>query len=404
MRIAVWGFAVILCLSTVASAATIRVSKGSFVNGPGTTWYNAFNTIQEGVDAASVGDTVLVKSGIYDTGSMATPGYSCLNRVVITNDITVISFTGPGGAVIKGAEATGGGNGADAVRCVYMSAGVLSGFTITNGHTMTSGNYNRDRSGGGVVFWGTSCVVTNCNLSGNSAFAGAGAAFCYLYDCVLSGNSATSDGGGALLCSLTGCTLSDNSADKFGGGAYLSNLNSCLVRGNTAKSFGGGCYNSTVENCLISANSTEKSGGGVYAGTIKNCTIANNSSGDQGGGAANCNLKNCIVYYNQATNSLNDIYRHLGSTQNSCASDGITNGVAGCITAAPQFVDMNSGNYQLSGGSPCINRGDNANAPMPYDLAGAARIFAGIVDMGAYEYGGGSGAIAAVNLLLLDKK
>ena len=136
---------------------------------PFTNWTTAARSIQHAVDAALAGDTVLVTNGVYATGSAVTPGYACQNRVVITNATTVRSVNGPAVTEIVGAEATGGGNGPDAVRGVYMSTGVLAGFTVTKGHTMRSGGVSHDWSGGGVNMRGGNGVVSNCTLSGNSA-------------------------------------------------------------------------------------------------------------------------------------------------------------------------------------------------------------------------------------------
>jgi hypothetical protein len=51
------------------------------------------------------------------------------------------------------------------------------------------------------------------------------------------------------------------------------------------------------------------------------------------------------------------------------------------------FVDAENGDYRLKPASPCINTGDNANAPagLP-DLDGNPRTLGFTVDMGAYEY------------------
>jgi len=69
----------------------------------------------------------------------------------------------------------------------------------------------------------------------------------------------------------------------------------------------------------------------------------------------------------------------------------------GCIDADPLFADADG---RLSLGSPCIDTGSNAalppdtadldgdgdtTEPIPLDLDGNARIFNGVVDMGAYE-------------------
>jgi hypothetical protein len=49
-------------------AATIYVATNSPANGPGTSWANAFHTIQGAVNVATDGDTVLVTNGTYNAG------------------------------------------------------------------------------------------------------------------------------------------------------------------------------------------------------------------------------------------------------------------------------------------------------------------------------------------------
>lgn len=52
----------------------------------------------------------------------------------------------------------------------------------------------------------------------------------------------------------------------------------------------------------------------------------------------------------------------------------------------PKFVDESAGNLRLTCASPLINKGNNTYAPEGLDLDGKTRVFAGTVDMGAYEF------------------
>ena len=100
------------------------------------TWANAATTIQAAVGAVSTGGTVLVTNGVYAAGGAANASPAISNRVLITQAITVQSVNGPSVTFIKGApDPITGGLGTNATRCVYMSAGVLAGFTLTNGYT-----------------------------------------------------------------------------------------------------------------------------------------------------------------------------------------------------------------------------------------------------------------------------
>ncbi len=181
-------FLLIFVASQKILADTHYVSKTGANVPPFTNWTNAANVIQDAVDIAVSNDIVLVNDGVYDTGGAVTPGYSCSNRVVIKNDITVKSLNGPEKTTILGK----GPLGSNAVRGVYMSAGILDGFTVSNGHTRTSDNYAYDRKGGGVNMYGGNGVVTNCTISGNSAGEeGGGTCYGTVNNCIIWGNSAT---------------------------------------------------------------------------------------------------------------------------------------------------------------------------------------------------------------------
>ena len=118
---------------------------------PYTNWITAATNIQDAVDAALAGDEIVVTNGVYATGGRVGSGQALTNRVVIDKPLTVRSVNGPTNTVIRGSEAPGGGAaGPGAIRCVYMTNGaVLSGFTLTNGHTLFgSGGYEGQAGGG----------------------------------------------------------------------------------------------------------------------------------------------------------------------------------------------------------------------------------------------------------------
>jgi len=300
---AVWGLGV-----RGASAATNYVWQGSpSPTPPYASWETAAHVIQDAVDAALAGDEVLVTNGVYDSGGAVTPGYACMNRVVIDNDITVQSVNGPEATFIVGQ----GPAGSNAVRGVYMSAGLLSGFTITNGHTLNyPGDLYYDRAGGGVNMAGGSGVVSNCVLTGNLAVSYGGGSYTgTLYNCTLSDNTA-GRGGGSYEGTLAGCTLSSNSA-HYGGGSYGGTLTGCILSGNRTYStwrfnagVGGGSYGGTLTGCTLTGNSAN-AGGGSYGGILVDCTLTGNSaaswfSAASGGGSCYGTLTNCILSGNSA--------------------------------------------------------------------------------------------------------
>ncbi len=338
---------------------------------PYTNWSTAATDIQSAIDAGNeLGRLVLVTNGVYSRGGKAIVGLMT-NRVVLSPNMVVRSVNGPAATWIVGAagpNASGCGDGA--VRCAYvMSNTILSGFTLKNGHTRTSGDYIMEKYAGGV--WCESgAMLSNCVLAGNSAFHGAGGANGgTLNNCTLTGNSAEY-GGGALGSVLNNCTLSSNSASSAGGGSYFGKLNNCTLSRNSAESGGGSCYDTmnnctltgnlaiygggsyagTLYNCILSGNSASSGGGSVY-GALNNCTLTGNSA-SYGGGTYASELNNCIVYYNNAPQGSNYAYTTLNY---SCTLPAPTNGL-GNISDPPQLASAS----HLSLGSPCIGRGSAA--------------------------------------------
>jgi PKD repeat protein len=313
---------------------------------PYTNWLTAAATIQAAVDAAVSNDTIWVTNGVYETGGRTANGV-LTNRVVIDKQVIVRSVNGPKVTFIRGNVDPQYTNGESAVRCVYLGTNAaLIGFTLTNGHTRSI--YFNDGSGGGI-FSEPSTFLSDCVLTGNSAYYGGGAYGGTLFDCALIGNSADRDGGGAYNGMLYNCTLTSNSAG-VGGGTGDSILYNCELTGNSASYYGGGAAYGTLYNCALTGNSASYYGGGVEGGTLYNCTLIGNSA-DCGGGVDYSTLYNCIIYYNRAKNGSNYSY----STLNYCCTTPAPAG-EGNITAEPLLVNAS----HLSVESPCIGKGDAA--------------------------------------------
>ncbi len=373
-------------------------------------WATAATNIQDAVDVASPNALILVSNGVYNIGSRVQEGWTV--RVAATKPLGVQSVNGPAVTAIDGGSA---------MNCIYLTNGaVLTGFTLTNGST--GGN------GGGVWCESASAVVSNCVLTGNSAWDGGGAYQGTLNNCTLTGNSASYQGGGACYCIFSNCTLTNNYSEWEGGGAYQGTLTNCTLTGNSAY-YGGGVNSGALNNCLLTGNSANYYGGGACYSTLNNCTVVSNWVPEnyqfEGGGAASCTLNNCMVTGNSAGygggacdstlnnctvtgnsadygggvcwNTLNNciIYyntalaggsNYLSSTLNYCCTMPLPSESEGCITNEPLFIDLAGGNLRLQTNSPCIDAGTNLYVVGNTDLDGTPRIVNDIVDMGAYEY------------------
>ncbi len=312
---------------------------------PYSSWDTAATVIQDAIDVAMSGAVVYVDAGIYTTGSTVTPGGHALNRIMINKPISVRSVYGPSATIIVGE----GPISTNARRCVYLgSIASLSGFTLSNGYTSSSGDYHPNRIGGGALVTDDACISN-----------------CYITRC-----ESDVHGGGLYLRATTKashCRIYDNknygNLVGAGCGAFLSG-------------------NVEMRNCLIYNNRPGRASGVLIrgGGRLVNTTVCHNR--DTGLELQEGAVVNSIIYYNTGVNC--DYGSHYNFT-NSCSYPLYSGD--GNITNEPMFVDAVQRDYHLSTGSPCINTGMN----LPWmlwatDLDGNKRIHDGTVDMGAYEY------------------
>ncbi len=326
------------------SAATWYVNDSASFPGDGTSWMNAFKTIQEGIDASFDGDTVIVAEATYYE-NIEFKGRNIILRSTDPTDPAVVANTIIDG---RGAGSVVTLSGTETEACV------LSGFTIRNG--------NSERGGG--IYGGlppdfndnSDATIQNNTITGNKA----------------TNDSFFSSGGGLAFCDgmIQNNTITGNYAPVGGG------LAAC---------------DGTIQNNVISGNSANAAGGlGEAYGTIQNNTITDNEATSRGGGLILCSgsIHNCIIWGNTAPT---DPQLYNSSTPMYSCIQGWTEGGTGNITEDPRFVDPGNGDYRLSAGSPCADAGMNEGwMSSATDLDGNPRILYGglslTVDMGAHEF------------------
>jgi len=371
-----------------AQAGTWHVAtNGSDTTGDGAA-ANPFATIQQGIDAASQGDTVLVHPGIYKEnvnfrGKNITVG----SLFVTTGDQDYILQTIIDGKRNDHVVTFASGEAATAR---------LSGFTISNGYA--HGTPAPASSGGGIFCLNSNPTLTRLKVSSNEAV----------------------DEGGGLYFAMCSPTVQDvvitnNLAGGGGGGIRYSygsvSLENVMVADNSARSDGAGIQfyhaEGTIENALIADNSGGAKGGGLSfdgcSPTFINVTVAGNWTSGQGGGLnvsfmSQPTLVNSIVWGNAPeqiyfdTDWPGQAVTIKYSDIQGAAAGIVTNGHGpvywgrGNIATAPRFVNAGLGNYHLANGGPGINAGTAAGAPRT-DIEGNPRPSpAGShPDMGAYE-------------------
>jgi hypothetical protein len=370
----------------IAMAFAAPTLAGIIIHVPGD-----YPSIGAAIATAQPGDTVIVADGTY-TGPN--------NRDLTFNgkDIVVRSANGPANCII---DCQFQGRAFEFVDGETRAA-VVEGFTIQNGNAAQS-------NGGGIdIGLSTSPTIRNCVFRDNTACAlGGGMAVrgqcapiidrCTFINNSSFGTEESSEGGGLCLfflspATVTNCVFIDNFSE-YGGGL------SCALS------------DATIVNCLFVGNTAGIGGGGVASDVsnprLINCTFADNDA-FFGGGAAGITqvltshliIENCIVW----NNSPNEIEILNGSAivRYSDVEGGWSG--EGNIDAIPGFVGQTlvpvPEDYELTGGSPCIDAGESAVVPagIVTDLAGRPRFvddpetpdsgsgLPPVVDMGAFEF------------------
>lgn len=345
-------------------------------------------SVQEAIDAAVDGDTVMVGPGTYRE-----------NIQIRDKKLSLISTHGPAATVIDG-----GGMGSVVSLGRGGSGTLLDGFTLTNGAAV---------QGGGIYIYWSSLVVRNCIIADNTATAQGGGvsvqtyAGFTAYDSVIRDNRAGNGGGvavqtGGLFIHRT--RILNNTADNLGG-AFLStgwvsnpNLHDSVIAGNAAR-YGGAFYSSgyatdaRATNSVIERNVAELgapfytgSGGGFYS---RNSTIANNiATVEGGGGYAEAGTRyigavNSVIYHNSGPPVL-----LLDPESAFITYSDIEGGYPGegNIDSDPGFVDVAGGDYHLGSASVCIDAGTSTEYGLPdHDIEGNPRPQGEGYDIGAYE-------------------
>jgi predicted outer membrane repeat protein len=162
-------------------------------------------------------------------------------------------------------------SGDHAMRVFYVDGGVqvtISGLTIENGNGYNGSfgiGFGDDGRGGALINYGT-LTLSNCTVSGNSAYYYGGGIY----------NAGT--------MTISGCTVTKNSVLEGpvqGGGIFNAGTMTILsstVTGNST-TVGGGIYNAgtlTILSSTVTGNSAY-SGAGIYNDVSGNLTIASKS-------------------------------------------------------------------------------------------------------------------------------
>ncbi len=350
----------------------VRVDPQATGAGDGSSWTDAYTTLQAAIDGAETagGGEVWVKTGTY----APTTGSDRSARITLKDGVSLYGgFAGTetmrserdprtnitflSGEI--GSSATNTDNSINILNVESTSKdNVIDGFGVRDVYT---DNSISSTSIGAVYIRDGAITVTNCAFFNNTSTFGAGPAFY-----------------------------------SFNSSVHLENI---LVFDNVGPGDGavflGGSSSSNIESKVINSrfydNSTLQAGAaGLYAfGTLDliNNTFYNNISTGFGGALALQSLHTKNVH--------NNIFWANSGTQVSVPTGPtiLTNNIFQGLTVAnnfdfdPLFEDAANGDFNLQLCSPAINKGNNDVLPesLTMDADGNPRVFGGTVDIGALE-------------------
>jgi predicted outer membrane repeat protein len=355
-----------------------------------------YPAIQQGINAANPGDTVLVSPGTYaEILTFSGKQITVASLFLTTRDTAYISQTRIDGNRTGDAVAFTSGEDSTALLC---------GFTLTNGNS-------------GIFCYNSGPVLCHLTIEGNVTPLG---------------GWAETSGGGGIYCILnstprqSNVTIAYNTASKNGGGLFCSgyvdmnqmsqvNIINTEISHNSAP-MGGGIYcdfSKLTGVDLAITDNTATWGGGLYCDISKpvfnNITLAKNKADSAGGGIYSrsysrynmSKITNSIVWNNlpqeiflEQSSTVNAViisYSNLKGGESSVVTSGQDTVIwlEGNINVDPLFTGSGAYPYSLLAGSPCRNAvaPDTSGLFLPLtDLAGGPRIWEERVDMGAYEW------------------
>ena len=373
-------------------AEVVFVKADAVGAGNGTSWVDAFPSVQQAVSAASAGAEVWVAGGKYDAHGAA---------AVLTMQPGNVFYGGFAGSETDFTQRDLGAghvsllDGGGAVRVVVGASDArLDGFTLAKG------NSGGGHGAGLMLSASTSFVLSGCRLEANQAGGFGGGAYletgssATLLDCTFDSNTASHGAGifsdhASLVIDRT-VFRSNHVYGGTGGGGAIDNhyspatiRNSVFVDNTAAPYFGGAIYNLGTEAHVV----------------IQHCTFFRNVAGTNGGA-----IFNNTGAWNEIANSIlwgnapEEIYDWSGAGTTTIRYSDVAawpSSQPGMLSVDPRFVDESAGDVRLEDGSPCIDAADGAlSTPTDaldqprHDVPGVTNTGIGApsyADLGAYE-------------------
>ncbi|MCF8229622.1 MAG: hypothetical protein K9J24_11790 [Bacteroidales bacterium] len=433
---------IIVAIATCNLMATvIYVNNSATGANNGTSWTDAYESLQTALDNASSGDEIWVARATYKPSSdYGLGGGSRYYHFRLIEGVQIFGgFAGTETAVSQRIN-FGSGEANETILSGDLSSN--DDFDVTNGgYQGTSGDDNCYH----VFYHPDGLNLTNASILDGFTITGgnangatdphnkAGALYLYsssprIYNVIFQYNQATDLGGAAYMyyhgSEFTNVSFIENISGG-GGATYLSYggtiFSNAIFTGNVSSGDGGALSTHSsqpaLNNTLFSSNTASNNGGAIifYSNSVEinvdlnNVTSSDNHAGGSGGAirfasnnaVSELNINNSIIWDNTATTSGNELSLiSTGTTtlnyscyKNETNDVEVLNGTLTAtnnnITLVPVFVDPAAGDFRIGGFSPCKDSGKNDYNGMATDIRGETRIQNTTIDMGAYEWTNG---------------
>ena len=432
------------CGSVASAAATLKVAtlpvayvdaSASGANN-GSSWANAFTSLQSAVELLGCVDTIKVAKGDYkptkDMFASTTPADARDKTFFISKNVVLLGGYPRGGGVrnaVLNPTILRGDIGASSSSSTYhvlvtkdlTNATTIDGFTIKNGYCYVQSGVTETVSVGGVTAYRTrGAGVYNlpasspnfkaCKIVGNSGAEGVGMsnenANITLEYCTFEGNDGNTGSSGILnnntQLTLKYCVFDANSAFYSSaiantGTASLVAYSSVFSRNLGSNTKGGVILNQgtatvSLSNCTVYKNRTPiyNEGGAL---TINNTIFYDNYFNNPSGNPVKTGIGSDITPNGSPLSITNSMLQH-NHVCTACVStnnlnplfvNGSNPNLINDLDGADNLWFTADDNLQLACGGPALNTGENSLVVGTKDAIGNQRIQLSTVDLGAYE-------------------
>jgi hypothetical protein len=438
------GLGLALALPTVTSAATLHVDQArpGAEAGDGTSWADAFKTVAEALDAASLGDEIWVARGTYleritlKAGVKLYGGFDATETLLSARDWTANRSILDGeaaGTVITVEAGADDETRIDGLVIKNGRGGLGGGIQVIDGSPVIANNWIvrnvATNTGGGIYLATSAALVISNRIAGNwltnyqdFVLAGGGGIVSsngspQIRDNQIVDNQAHYGGGIRIwegTAQITGNTVVGNHVMSLGAGVEVARASVVIERnritGNVVLDGPGGGLSivgpgeSTVRGNLVLANHARYNDGGLFAATddSSRLLLVNNTFLENRG-----YTDHALTIYGTNFEAVNNLVAFGGSVRvfaaenwrNNCVfgNDGTNyeggivdpTGTNGNISVDPMLGwSRERAEYHLQPGSPCVDAGTMEGISLgDLDIDGEARVLGGMVDIGADELG-----------------